>query len=180
MKKIAILTTNGFEEVELTSPMKFLKEKGYQVDIVAPEDKEAKEKGKVRAWQHTDWGPYYDITVPLKDAKADDYAALVLPGGVINPDKLRVCEASLNFIDSFMNKGKIVAAICHGPWTLLERGHVKGRKITSVKNISTDLKNAGGLWEDKSVIIDKNLITSRTPEDLSDFNHAIVEQLSKA
>ena len=179
MKKVAILTTNGFEEVELTSPMKFLKEKGYEVHVVAPIDKAAKEANKVRAWQHTDWGSYYDIDVHLQAAKAEDYAALILPGGTINPDKLRVDNAALDFIDSFMKKDKIVAAICHGPWPLVERHHLKGRQVTSVKNVATDLKNAGAHWEDKSVVIDKNLITSRTPEDLSDFNHAIAAALSK-
>lgn len=178
MKKIAILSTNGFEEVELTSPMKFLKDKGYEVHIVAPKDKE--DKGKIRAWQHTDWGAYYTIDVYLEEAKAEDYIALILPGGVINPDKLRVNEKALYFIDHFMKNNKIVAAICHGPWLLIEHGHTQNRNMTSVKNISTDLKNSAAIWVDKSVVVDKNLITSRTPEDLSDFNHAIVEQLSKA
>lgn len=172
-EKIAILTEVGFEEVELTSPKEALEKQGYEVHIISPN-----EKSKIKSWNHTDWGKEFDVDVAVEEADPADYVGVILPGGVINPDKLRVSEESIAFIDHFVQTNKLIAAICHGPLILTENGFVKNKKLTSVNNIKTDLVHAGGQWEDSEVVIDKNLITSRTPEDLDAFNNAINSYLS--
>lgn len=171
-KKVAILADNGFEELELKSPKEYLLAEGVSVDVVSPQ------KDKIKSWDFTDWGPDYSVDVELKDANPDDYDALVLPGGVINPDSLRINPEAIQFIDAFVKAGKPVAAICHGPWTLIETGELKGKKLTSYKSIKTDLINAGVDWVDQEVVKDGNIITSRTPDDLEAFNKTIKEALS--
>lgn len=171
-KRIAILATHGFEESELKSPKEHLEQQGWQVDIVSPEWE------KIRAWAKKDWGDEYTVNVNVDRARAKDYDALVLPGGVINPDKLRMNRDALRFIRDFFEQQKPVAAICHGPQLLIEAEVVKGRQLTSVENISTDLKNAGAHWENNEVVVDANLITSRTPNDLPAFNKALVAMIS--
>lgn len=167
-QKIAILTEVGFEEIELTSPKKSLEDNGYEVHIISPN-----EKSKIKSWNHTDWGKEFDVDVAVAEANPEDYVGVILPGGVINPDKLRVSEDSIAFLDHFVEENKLIAAICHGPLILTENNFVKDKKLTSVNNIKTDLVHAGGHWEDSEVVIYKNLITSRTPEDLEAFNKAI-------
>ena len=172
-KKVAILVANGFEEDELISPRNALEEAGAETWVVSPES------GKVKAWKHNDWGTEVDVDTPLDSANPDDYDALLLPGGVMNPDHLRRNEQALDFVRSFFQTGKSVGAICHGPWTLIDAGVVRGRKLTSYESIQTDLKNAGAKWEDKEVIVDNGLVTSRTPDDLPAFNIKLIEEVAK-
>jgi len=172
-KKIAILTEDGFEEIELTSPRDALKEAGAEVFIVSPK------KDKVKAKSGDDWTNEYQVDVSLENANSSNFDALVLPGGVINPDKLRTNKDALSFVQSFFNEDKTVAAICHGPQVLINANMVNNKKMTSVEAIALDLKNAGAQWEDKEVIVDGNLITSRTPEDLPAFNRATIEAIAK-
>lgn len=172
-KTIAILATNGFEESELKSPKEHLERQGWKVDIVSPES------GNIKAWAEKDWGKDYRVDKKLSDATADEYDALVLPGGVLNPDKLRTNGEALDFIRDFFEQQKPVAAICHGPQLLIDAELVNGRKMTSVRNISKDLQNAGALWEDKAVVVDAGLVTSRTPDDLPDFNAKLVEEIKE-
>lgn len=171
-KRIAILTEDGFEEVELTSPKDALENEGAKVDIVSPQPE------KVKAKEGDEWTTEYPVNVTLKNANVDDYDALILPGGVINPDKLRTNQEALTFVKSFFEKGKTVAAICHGPQVLINAEAVKDKKITSVEAIKIDLVNAGGKWEDTEVIYDNGLITSRVPKDLPAFNAKIIEVLT--
>lgn len=170
-KKIAILATDGFEEVELTSPKEAYEKEGFQVDIVS------EKPGTIKAWAKTEWGKTYQVDKSLDQVSAEDYDALVLPGGVINPDKLRINDEAVNFIRQFSKSNKPIAAICHGPWTLINAEAVKGKKMTSYKSISQDLKNAGANWVDEEVVHDGNLITSRTPDDLPTFNKKVIEVL---
>jgi protease I len=170
-KKIAILVTNGFEQVELTSPKQALEEQGAQTHIISPES------GKIKAWDETDWGEEFSVDVPLDNANADDYDALVLPGGVMNPDYLRVEDKAIAFIKQFFEAGKPVAAICHGPWTLIEADVVRGRKVTSFPSLKTDLRNAGAEWVDDEVVTDNGLVTSRNPDDLPAFNRKLIEEI---
>lgn len=172
-KKIAILTEDGFEEVELTSPRDALRDAGAEVDIVSPQ------KDQVKGKKGDDWSNTYDVDVTLEKASSSAYDALVLPGGVINPDKLRTNKKAIAFINAFFDQNKIVASICHGPQVLINAKQVEGRNLTSVEAVSIDLINAGALWENKEVIVDKNLITSRVPKDLPAFNETIIENLSK-
>jgi protease I len=172
-KKVAILVANGFEQVELTEPKRALEEAGATVSIVSPES------GKVKGWKSTDWGDELTVDVPLEQVQADDFDALVLPGGVMNPDKLRRNEWALRFVRAFFETGKPVAAICHGPWTLIDAGIVEGRTMTSYPSIQTDLKNAGAHWVDKEVVVDNGLVTSRSPDDLPAFNRKIVEEIAE-
>lgn len=174
-KKIAMLATDGFEQVELTEPKKALEQAGAKITILSIKD------GEIKAWDMTDWG---DVRVPVdalvKDAKPEEFDALVLPGGVINPDKLRVDKDAVAFVKKFAESGKPTAAICHGPWTLIEAGVVKGRTMTSWPSVSTDLKNAGAKFVDKEVAVDGNFITSRKPDDIPAFSNAIIEMVSGA
>ena len=172
-KKVAILTENGFEETELTSPMNALEQAGVEVHIVSPQ------KEKVKAWDHDHWSIEVDVDRVLGEANPEDYDMLVLPGGVINPDKLRLNKDAVAFAQHFIEQGKPLAAICHGPQTLIETGMLDGRTMTSYSAIKTDLVNAGVNWVDKEVVVDNGLVTSRSPEDLEAFNKKILEELSE-
>jgi len=172
-KKVAIITENGFEEVELTSPKKALEEAGATVQIVSPQ------KDKVKAWDHDHWSIELPVDVNIKDADPADYDALVVPGGVLNPDKSRTNEDCINFAKAFLTSGKPVAAICHGPQLLIETGLLQGRKMTSYPSVKTDLKNAGVIWEDKEVVVDHGLVTSRSPKDLDAFNKKMIEEIKE-
>ena len=172
-KRIAILTEDGFEEVELTSPKEALEKEGAKVDIISPQ------KDKVRAKEGDEWTKDYPVDVHLSNAKVEDYDALVLPGGVINPDKLRTNDEALKFVKSFFEKGKPVSAICHGPQILINAKVVKDKKLTSVEAVKVDLINAGSKWEDSEVVYDGGLITSRVPDDLPAFNAKMIEVFSK-
>ncbi|MFD2828070.1 type 1 glutamine amidotransferase domain-containing protein [Leeuwenhoekiella polynyae] len=173
MKKVAILATNGFEEVELTSPLEAMKKEGFEVHIVS------EESGKIKAWASTDWGKEYDVDKTLSEVSAKEYNALVLPGGVINPDKLRRNEDALVFIRDFFKQHKPVAAICHAPQLLISADVVKGRTLTSFNSIKKDLQNAGALWVDKEVVVDEALVTSRNPDDLPAFNAKVIEEINE-
>ncbi|RXG15290.1 protease I [Leeuwenhoekiella aestuarii] len=173
MKKVAILATNGFEEVELTSPLEAMKKEGFEVHIVS------EESGKIKAWASTDWGKEYTVDKTLSEVSAKDYNALVLPGGVINPDKLRRNEDALVFIRDFFKQHKPVAAICHAPQLLISADVVAGRTLTSFNSIKKDLQNAGALWVDKEVVVDEALVTSRNPDDLPAFNAKVIEEINE-
>lgn len=162
-KRVAVLVDMGFEEVEMTEPVKALKEAGAEVLIVSPES-------KVKGWNHTDWGNEYNADVLLSKADAFQYDALLLPGGVMNPDHLRSKPEAISFIKHFIESGKPIAAICHGPWTLIETGLIKGKTMTSYPSIKTDLINAGVNWVDKEVVVDTGIVTSRNPDDIPAFN----------
>jgi protease I len=164
---------NGFEQVELTEPKRALEEAGATVLIVSPEP------GNVKGWQHTDWGDEFDANVPLDQAQAEDFDALVLPGGVMNPDRLRRNEWALQFVRAFMESGKPIGAICHGPWTLIDAGVVPGRKMTSYESIQADLRNAGAMWVDEEVVVDRGLVTSRKPDDIPAFSRKLVEEIAE-
>jgi protease I len=172
-KKIAILVADGFEQVELTGPKEALEKAGAETQIVSPA------MGKVKGWEETKWGKPFPVDVPLKKAKAGDYDALLLPGGVMNPDKLRADEKATDFVRAFFDSGKPVAAICHGPWTLIDAGVAKGRRLTSYHSIQTDLKNAGAEWVDEPVVVDNGLVTSRKPADIPAFNRKMIEEFAE-
>jgi protease I len=172
-KKVAILTETGFEEVELTSPKKALEQAGATVHIVSPQ------KDKVKGWNHDHWSIELHLDKNISEVKADDYDGLVLPGGVINPDKLRRNKESVEFARRFLELGKPVAAICHGPQLLIETGLLKDREVTSYHSIKTDLKNAGANWHDKEVVVDNGLVTSRSPDDLEAFNKKMIEEIGE-
>ena len=172
-RRIAIVVASGFEQVEMTDPRRALDEAGAATDLISPE------KDRVKGWQHTRWGDEFDVEVPLDEADPSDYDALLLPGGVMNPDKLRVNEKAVRFVKSFFDSGKPVAAICHGPWTLIEAGAVKGRRVTSWPSIRTDLKNAGADWVDRKVVVDSGLVTSRKPDDIPAFNEKMIEEFQE-
>lgn len=171
--RIAILSTNGFEQSELLHPKKALEAAGATVHVVSPE------AGPIKGWKDGDWGESVKVDVALKDAKHQNYDALVLPGGQMNPDTLRASPEAVSLVKSFADAGKPVAAICHAPWLLIEAGLVRDRSVTSYKSIKTDMLNAGGKWEDKSVVVDRGLITSRNPGDLEDFSKAIIEKVTQ-
>jgi protease I len=171
---VAILVTDGFEEVELTEPRKALDEAGAKTQIVSPKD------GRVRAWKFTDWSIELPVDVRLGDAKPGDFDALLLPGGVINPDSLRIEPKAVAFVKAFFDAGKPVAAICHGPWTVIEAGAARGRRVTSWPSLKTDLKNAGADWVDQQVVVDKGLATSRSPDDIPAFNAEIIKLFAAA
>lgn len=169
-KRIAILVENGFEQVEMTEPRKALEDAGAEVDLISPQQKE------VRAFQHDDPGDSFDVDIQLDEANPDDYDALHLPGGVANPDKLRINQKAVQFVRRFFEQHKPVAVICHGPWTLIDAGVVKGRKITSWPSLQTDLRNAGANWVDQQVVTDNGLVSSRKPDDLPAFNRKMIEE----
>lgn len=172
-KKVAILVAHGFEQVELTEPKQALEEAGAETHIVSPED------GTVKGWQHTEWGDEFRVDVPLTNASESDYDALVLPGGQMNPDNLRANRDAVAFARAFFDAHKPVAAICHGPWLLVEADVVGGRRMTSYHSIQTDLKNAGAEWVDEEVVVDSGLVTSRNPNDLPAFNRKLVEEVAE-
>jgi protease I len=172
-KKVAILATNGFEQIELTSPKSALEDAGIAVEIVSPAS------DSIRGWKHTEWGDEFPVDRPLNSAKASEYDALMLPGGVMNPDSLRRNRDVINFVRDFFLDGKPVAAICHAAWTLIDAGVVDGRRMTSYHTIQTDLKNAGANWVDEEVVVDSGLVTSRSPDDLPAFNRKLVEEVGE-
>jgi protease I len=172
-KKIAILVCHGFEEVELTEPKRALEEAGATTQIISPEG------SKVKAWNKDDWSDEYSVDVELDSANASDYNGLLLPGGVMNPDRLRMNEKAVEFVNSFLKEGKPVGAICHGPWTLIETGTLEGRKLTSFPSIKTDLINAGAEWVDEECVVDNGLVTSRKPDDIPAFNRKLVEEYAE-
>jgi protease I len=178
-KKIAILATDGFEQVELTDPKKDLEAAGATVTVLSIKPGEGGKAGEIKGWDKTDWGKSVKVDGLVYDAKVEEFDALVLPGGQINPDKLRVDKDAVAFVKKFAESGKTVAAICHGPWTLIEAGVVKGKTMTSWPSVHTDLINAGAHWVDKQVVVDGNFITSRKPEDIPAFSKAIIESVSK-
>jgi protease I len=166
--KIAILATDGVEQVELTEPRKALDEAGADTEIVSPK------QHKLRAWKLHEWGDELTVDQDLDDADPKDYDALVLPGGVINPDALRVQPKAVAFVRAFFEAGKPVGAICHGPWTVIECGAARGRRMTSWPSLHTDLINAGAEWVDEEVVVDDNLVTSRKPDDIRAFSREII------
>jgi protease I len=171
--KVAILVADGFEQVELERPREALENAGAIAHIVSPAE------GKVKGWQHVEWGDEFPVDVALADADPADYDALLLPGGVMNPDKLRRDETALAFVRHFFEAGKPVAAICHAPWTLVDAGVVEGRAMTSYHTIQTDLKNAGARWVDREVVVDNGLVTSRKPDDIPAFNEKMIEEFAE-
>lgn len=172
-RKIAILATDGFEQAELTEPMENLKEAGATVEVLSTHD------GKIKGWSKTNWGSTVKVDRLVNDARPGDYDALVLPGGVMNPDNLRTNKAAVSFVRDFAQSGKPVAAICHGPQTLIEAGVVKGHTMTSWPSLRTDLANAGANWVDREVVNDANLITSRKPEDIPAFSQALATMIEQ-
>jgi protease I len=170
-KRVAVLATNGFEQSELEVPVKHLRAEGAEVHVVSPE------RGEIMGWEAKDWGRPITVDRVLSGMDAGDYDALVLPGGQINPDLLRVNPEAVALVRAFWDAGKVVGAICHAPWLLVEAGVVKGRKVTSYGSIKTDVKNAGGIWSDAEVVTDQGLVTSRKPEDLPAFCSKLVEEI---
>jgi protease I len=172
-KRIAIFVAEGFEQVELEKPRAALNSAGGETEIVSPAGK------KVRGWKMTEWGDEFDVDVPLASADPARYDALLLPGGVMNPDKLRMIPQAVDFVRHFFQAGKPVAAICHGPWMLVEAGAVRGRTVTSWPSLQTDITNAGGVWVDEEVVVDRGVVTSRKPDDIPAFNVKMLEQFAK-
>jgi len=172
-KRVAILATDGFEQVELTEPMRALREAGARVEVIAPKS------GSIQGYNHHDKGDTIPVDRPLEEARPENYEALMLPGGVINPDALRLEQQAIDFIRHFVEARKPIAAICHGPWTLINAGGVSGRRMTSWPSLEVDLRNAGADWVDQAVVVDRGLVTSRRPGDLSDFCAAMVEEFSE-
>jgi protease I len=172
-KRVAVLVDNGFEQVELVEPRKALEAAGAKADIVSPQ------ATRVRGWKHTQWGDEFSVDRKLDEVKTDEYDALLLPGGVMNPDRLRANKTAVQFVKGFVDAGKPIAAICHGPWTLIEAGAVKGRRMTSWPSLATDLRNAGALWVDESCVVDNGLVTSRKPDDIPAFNRKMIEEFAE-
>ena len=166
--RVAILVTDGFEQVELIEPRTALDAAGAKTSIVSPKD------GEVRGWNHTEWGDRFPVDRALAGADPAEFDALLLPGGVINPDKLRITPEAVAFVRSFLDAGKPVAAICHGPWLVLEAGGADGRRLTSWPSLRTDLQNAGAEWVDEEVVVDRNVVTSRKPDDIPAFNRETI------
>lgn len=173
-KRVAILATHGFEESELKSPKDALEQAGAEVHVVSPES------GTIKGWKDGNWSGVVKVDRTLDEAKADDYDALVLPGGVMNPDQLRQHQGAVDFVADFFNARKPVGAICHGPWMLVEADVLEGRKVTSYASIETDLRNAGANWVDQEVVVDDGLVTSRTPADLPAFNRRLLQEVAEA
>jgi protease I len=172
-KRIAALVENGFEQSELLQPKSALEAAGAKVDVVSPQ------RGEVKGWNHKDWGQAVPVDRTLDEARADEYDALLLPGGVMNPDKLRWNDAAVRFVKAFVDSDKPIAAICHGPWTLIEAGGVKGRTMTSWPSLKTDLRNAGARWVDQECVNDNGLVTSRKPDDIPAFNKKMIEEFAE-
>jgi len=170
--RVAVLATDGFEQSELIEPRRALDEAGATTQVVSPKT------GEIRGWNHTDWGQSVRVDVALDGARPDDYDALVLPGGVMNPDKLRMEPKAVAFVKAFFDAGKPVAAICHGPWTVIEAGAARGRRMTSWPSLHTDLANAGAQWVDEEVVVDRGLVTSRKPQDIPAFNRETIRLFS--
>jgi deglycase len=172
--KVAILVEDGFEQIELVEPRKALDQAGAETRIVSPKD------NRVRGWNFRNWGDEFPVDIALDRAQPDDFDALLLPGGVMNPDALRVQAKAVAFVQAFFEAGKPVAVICHGPWTVIEAGAARGRRIASWPSLKTDLRNAGAEWVDAEVVVEGNLVSSRKPDDLPAFNRAMLERFSRA
>jgi protease I len=172
--KVAILVEDGFEQVEMIEPRKALDQAGAETSIVSPKNKQ------VRAWNFTDWGEKFSVDIPLDQANPEDFDALLLPGGVMNPDKLRMQPNAVRFAKAFFDKDKPVAVICHGPWTVIETGAARGRRIASWPSLKTDLEDAGAQWVDEEVVTDGNLVSSRKPDDIPAFNREMIGLFSRA
>lgn len=172
--RVAILVDDGFEHIELIEPRKALDQAGAETRIVSPKEK------RVRGWNFTDWGDHLLVDAPLDWTKPDDFDALLLPGGVLNPDALRMQPKAVAFVKAFFDAGKPVASICHGPWTLIEAGVARGRRIASWPSLKTDLRNAGAEWVDQEVVVDGNLVTSRDPDDIPAFNRAMINLFARS
>jgi protease I len=172
-KRIAILATDGVEQVELLEPRKALHDAGANTEVISPKS------GKIKGWNHTDWGEEITVDKDLNSANPDTYDALLLPGGVMNPDHLRIEPAAVRFVKSFFRAGKPIAAICHGPWLLVEADEVRGRKLTSWPSLQTDIRNAGGEWTDQEVVTDRGMVTSRKPADIPAFNKKMIEEFAE-
>ena len=172
-KRIAILATDGVEQVELTEPRKALDQAGAKTVVVSPKS------GKIKGWQHDHWGDEIPVDLTLDNASADTFDALMLPGGVMNPDHLRMDKKAVQFVKSFFQAGKPVAAICHGPWLLVEADVVRGRTVTSWPSLQTDLRNAGADWVDREVATDEGLVTSRKPDDIPAFSRKMIEEFAE-
>lgn len=172
-KNVAILTAEGFEQSELLEPRKALQEAGAETFVISPAD------GTVQGWKHFDKGEQVKVDVPLADADPADYDALLLPGGVANPDQLRMLPEAVQFVRAIFDAGKPIAAICHGPWTLIEAGVVENRNVTSWPSLKTDLTNAGARWTDEEVVVDQGLVTSRKPADIPAFNRRMIEEFAE-
>jgi protease I len=172
-KKVAILVDEGFEQVEVIKPRKALDKVGAETKVVSPQESE------VRGWNLKRWGKSVAVDVPLDSANPSDFDALLLPGGVMNPDKLRMNPKAVEFVKHFIDSGKPVASICHGPWTLIEAGGVQGRTLTSWPSLKTDIRNAGGNWVDQEVVTDQGLVTSRKPDDIKAFNKKMIEEFAE-
>jgi protease I len=172
-KRVAILATDGVERAELTEPKKALDAAGARTTVISPK------AGTIKSWEHDRWGDVITVDLPLDQARADDFDSLVLPGGVMNPDRLRVDKRAVEFVRKFFEAGKPVAAICHGPWLLVEAGVVRGKTVTSWPSLETDIRNAGGDWVDRDVVVDEGLVTSRKPDDLPAFNDKLIEEIGE-
>jgi protease I len=172
--KVSILVTDGFEQVEMTEPRKALDEAGAITSLVSPKP------GHVRAWKFTEWGQDYLVDIMLDHAQPQDFDALLLPGGVINPDTLRMQPKAVAFVKAFFDAGKPVATICHGPWTIIEAGAARGRQITSWPSLQTDLRNAGADWVDQEAVVHRNLVSSRKPDDIPAFNREMISLFGRA
>lgn len=172
-KRVAILTENGFEQSELTSPKEALERAGHEVHIVSPQ------KQKVKGWDNDHWGIELPVDKHITEVSADEYDALMLPGGVLNPDQLRMNKDAVLFVKEFFDSGKVIGAICHGPQTLIEANVVEGRQLTSYPSIRADLVNAGARWVDQEVVVDSGLVTSRRPSDLDAFNKKLLEEIKE-
>ena len=172
-RRVAILATDGVEEAELTEPRQALKDAGANPIVVSPKS------GSIKAWQHDHWGDEIKVDRPLDEARADDFDALMLPGGVMNPDHLRTNKRAVQFVRDFFDAGKPIAAICHGPWMLVEADAVRGRTLTSWPSLQTDVRNAGGDWVDREVVTDMGIVTSRKPDDIPAFNRKMIEEFGE-
>ncbi|MDH2313691.1 type 1 glutamine amidotransferase domain-containing protein [Methylobacterium brachiatum] len=172
--KVAILVTDGFEQIEMTEPRKALDKAGAETRLVSPKD------GRVKAWNFTDWGDTFPVDMPLDSAPSEDFDALLLPGGVTNPDMLRALPQAVAFVKAFFDARKPVASICHGPWTIIEAGAARGRRLTSWPSLMTDLKNAVAEWVDQEVVADQGLVTSRKPDDIPAFNPEVIKLFASA
>ena len=172
-RRVAILATNGFEQSELEKPLEVLKDNGATVDIISLQ------RGKIKGWKDHNWGNEVEVNISIEEANVNEYDALVLPGGVMNPDQLRISRHVVAFVKAFMERDRPIAAICHGPWTLIETKNLQGKKMTSYKSLRTDLINAGVEWVNEEVVVDKGLITSRDPKDLPAFCKKLVEEISE-
>lgn len=172
-KRVAALVANGFEQVELLDPRKALEAAGAIVDVVSPESR------TVRGWNHAEWGDEVAVERRLDQTRADDYDALLLPGGVMNPDHLRMNPIAVQLVKQFFDDGKPIAVICHGPWTLVEADVVRGIRMTSYPSVKTDLRNAGAEWVDEEVVVDRGIVSSRKPQDLPAFNRKMIEEFAE-